>query len=480
MIENFVKNRIKQALPFTPNEGQEELLGLLAHFLVAQAAPNTHTSYAQKLPDNERNTFILRGYAGTGKTSIMAALVCAMHELKQPVVLLAPTGRAAKVFSRYAGMAAYTIHKCIYRQQRLGVEDFAIAENKHRHTLFIVDEASMISGQRNESNFGTGMLLDDLVNFVYSGAGCRMLLLGDDAQLPPVGSNLSPALDAQYMAGYGLHVTTYTLTQVARQALDSGILKNATQLRNRLSDNYPLSSDDDENWIYTPDFQSLAGTDFLEELERSYREVGDEDTIILTRTNRRTNLYNQGVRARILWKEDEISTGDRLMVCKNNYFWTEQYEDLPFLANGDMLEIVRLRNTREMYGFRFADASLRSLDYDWEIDAVLWLDTLSTDSPGTHYELQKTLFSRIAEDYPELQRNRRKLTEAVYKSPYFNALQVRFAYAVTCHKAQGGQWKRVFIDTGNVPPEQRDTNYLRWLYTAVTRATECVYLLKKT
>ena len=478
MIENFVKNRIKQALPFTPNEGQEELLGLLAHFLVAQTGTPPHTADGTNASDNERHTFILRGYAGTGKTSLMAALVRAMYELKQPVVLLAPTGRAAKVLSRYAGMVAYTIHKCIYRQQRLGVEDFAIAENKHRHTLFIIDEASMISGQRNDSNFGTGMLLDDLVSFIYSGAGCRMLLLGDDAQLPPIGSNLSPALDAQYMAGYGLYVTTYTLTQVARQALDSGILENATRLRNRLADNHSLSFADDENWIYTPDFQALTGTYFLEELERSYREVGDEDTIILTRTNRRTNLYNQGVRARILWKEDEVSTGDRLMVSKNNYFWTEQYDDLPFLANGDMLEIVRLRNTREMYGFHFADASLRSLDYDWEIDAVLWLDTLSTDSPEANYELQKTLFARIAEDYPELQRNRRKLTEAVYKSPYFNALQVRFAYAVTCHKAQGGQWKRVFIDTGNVPLEQRDTNYLRWLYTAVTRATECVYLLK--
>lgn len=464
MIEKFIENRILQALPFTPNEGQKRLLALLSQFVIC------HDTQSEKRP-----AFILRGYAGTGKTSIMAALVRAMDELKQPVVLLAPTGRAAKVLSRYAGKPAYTIHKCIYRQRLLGVEDFTLADNLRKRTLFIVDEASMISGQRDTSAFGTGMLLDDLVSYVYAGEGCRLLLLGDDAQLPPVGSSLSPALDPQYMAGYGLDITTYTLTGVARQALDSGILANATRLREQLSEGI----DTEEHWLYSADFQELAGQDFLEELERAYREVGEEETIILTRTNRRTNLYNQGVRGRILWKEDEISTGDRLMVSKNNYFWTEQYEGLPFLANGDMMEIVRLRNEREMYGFHFADASLRALDYDWEIDVILWLDTLHTDSPESNYELQKTLYAGISEDYPELQHNRRKLTEAIYKSPYYNALQVRFAYAVTCHKAQGGQWKRVFIDTGNVSPEQHTADYLRWLYTAVTRASECVYMLKK-
>ncbi len=464
MIERFVENRILQALPFVPNEGQKELVGMLSQFVICHGNPMSE----------KRPAFILRGYAGTGKTSIMAALVRAMDELRQPVVLLAPTGRAAKVLSRYADKPAYTIHKCIYRQRQLGIEDFSLADNLRKRTLFIVDEASMISGQRDGSSFGTGMLLDDLVSFVYAGEGCRLLLLGDDAQLPPVGSSLSPALDAQYMAGYELDVTTYTLTQVARQALDSGILKNATRLREQIAmHNAECTMQNGQ------DFQTLEGAAFLEELERAYRETGEEETIILTRSNRRTNLYNQGVRARILWKEDEVSTGDRLMVSKNNYFWSEQYESLPFLANGDMLEIVRLRNTREMYGFHFADASLRALDYDWEIDVVLWLDTLTTDSPEANYALQKTLFERIAEDYPELQRNKKKLTEAIYKSPYFNALQVRFAYAVTCHKAQGGQWKRVFIDTGNVPPEQRNTDYLRWLYTAVTRATESVYLLKK-
>lgn len=463
MIEKFVENRILQALPFVPNAGQRELLGLLTQFVMCYNRQNA-----------KRYAFILRGYAGTGKTSIMAALVRAMDELHQPVVLLAPTGRAAKVLSRYAQKPAYTIHKCIYRQRQLGVEDFSLADNLRKNTLFIVDEASMISGQRDGSSFGTGMLLDDLVSFVYSGEGCRLLLLGDDAQLPPVGSSLSPALDAQYMAGYGLDIITYTLTQVARQALDSGILSNATRLREQLANGINT----DCRWEYGTDFQALASAEFLEELERAYHEAGEEETIILTRTNRRTNLYNQGVRARILWKEDALSTSDRLMVSKNNYFWTEQYENLPFLANGDMMEIVRLRNEREMYGFHFADASLRALDYDWEIDAVLWLDTLTTDSPEANYELQKVLYARIAEDYPKLQRNKKKLTEAIYKSPYFNALQVRFAYAVTCHKAQGGQWRRVFIDTGNVPLEQRNSEYLRWLYTAITRATEKIYLLQ--
>ena len=465
MLEKFIQNRIAHALPFAPNQGQQELLSLLSSFLINGTSPDSA----------ERKAFILRGYAGTGKTSIMAAVVKAMEELRQPVVLLAPTGRAAKVLSRYASKAAYTIHKFIYRQRQLGIESFALSDNLRKHTLFIVDEASMISGQRDNPTFGTGMLLDDLVSYVYSGEGCRLLLLGDDAQLPPVGSSLSPALDADYMAGYGLNVTTYTLTQVARQALDSGILQNATMLREQLAAHTAAT----EVWQDSADFHELCGQDFLEQLERAYREVGDEETIILTRTNRRTNLYNQGIRTRILWKEDEISTGDRLMVSKNNYFWTAQYDNLPFLANGDIFSIQRLRNTREIYGFRFADASLHALDYDWEIDAVLWLDTLTTDSPEANYELQKTLFARIAEDYPELQHNRKKLTETIYQSPYYNALQVRFAYAVTCHKAQGGQWKRVFIDRGNVPDEQRDQNYTRWFYTAITRATEQVFLLKR-
>ena len=345
MLENFIKNRIINALPFAPNEGQEELLHLLTQFILSK---------------KEQKAFVLRGYAGTGKTSIMAAVVKALDELKQPVVLLAPTGRAAKVLARYANKPAYTIHKYIYRQDKLGADSFSLSDNLHKHTLFIVDEASMISGQQENPTFGTGILLKDLIKYVYAGEGCSMLLLGDDAQLPPVGSDLSPALDVDYLLGYGLDITSYTLTQVARQALDSGILSNATAIREQIT-----QPEKPFEYQYSPDFQSFEGSDFLELLEQSYREVGSEETIILTRTNRRTILYNQGVRARILWKEDAISSGDRLMITKNNYFWTKDYEGIPFLANGDMMEIVRLRNQREMYGFQFVDASLRSLDYDW-------------------------------------------------------------------------------------------------------------------
>ena len=402
----------------------------------------------------------------------MAALVKALGEVKQSVILLAPTGRAAKVLARYANKAAYTIHKYIYRQDKLGGDSFSLSDNLHKHALFIVDEASMISGQRDNPTFGTGVLLKDLIKYVYAGEGCSLLLLGDDAQLPPVGSDISPALDINYLLGFGLDITSYTLTQVARQALDSGILSNATAIREQIS--MPQQTFD---YQYTSDFQAFEGVEFLELLEQSYNEVGAEETIILTRTNRRTNLYNQGVRARILWKEDAISSGDRLMITKNNYFWTKDYEGIPFLANGDMMEIVRLRNWREMYGFQFVDASLRAIDYDWEIDVILWLDTLTTDSPEVNHQLHQQLFDDISEDYPELQHNRKKLIETIYESPYYNALQIRFAYAVTCHKAQGGQWKRVFIDPGNIPVEERDKNYYRWLYTAITRATEQVYLL---
>lgn len=457
MLENFIKNRIIHSLPFAPNEGQAELLQLLTQFILSK---------------NERKAFVLRGYAGTGKTSIMAALVKALGEVKQSVILLAPTGRAAKVLARYANKAAYTIHKYIYRQDKLGGDSFSLSDNLHKHALFIVDEASMISGQRDNPTFGTGVLLKDLIKYVYAGEGCSLLLLGDDAQLPPVGSDISPALDINYLLGFGLDITSYTLTQVARQALDSGILSNATAIREQIS--MPQQTFD---YQYTSDFQAFEGVEFLELLEQSYNEVGAEETIILTRSNRRTNLYNQGVRARILWKEDTISSGDRLMITKNNYFWTKDYEGIPFLANGDMMEIVRLRNWREMYGFQFVDASLRAIDYDWEIDVILWLDTLTTDSPEVNHQLHQQLFDHISEDYPELQHNRKKLIETIYESPYYNALQIRFAYAVTCHKAQGGQWKRVFIDPGNIPVEERDKNYYRWLYTAITRATEQVYLL---
>ena len=341
-----------------------------------------------------------------------------------------------------------------------------------------------------------------------------MLLLGDNAQLPPVGSNLSPALDANYMAGYQLVTTEHTLTEVARQALDSGILANATRLRplalgQRLEDGALRLQDatkslqlrEDAIWDILSlgkDVQTVSGAELMEALEQSYSEVGEEETILLTRTNRRTNIYNQGIRARILWREEEISSGDRVMVSKNNYFWTEKYDNLPFLANGDMLEIVRLRNIRELYGYHFADAQLRALDYEWEIDAIIWLDTLYSDNLEANQNMHKDLFYQIAEDYPELQHNRKKLIETIYDSPYYNALQIRMAYAVTGHKSQGGQWARVFIDPyiggamtreakGERAPQNATsifgdpaeaTDFYRWLYTAITRATEKVYFIK--
>ena len=504
MLEQFIKNRIIAQLPFEANEGQMELLDKLSQFIVSPTP---------------RKAFILRGYAGTGKTSIMAALVGALQQLQQRIVLLAPTGRAAKVLSKYARVPAYTIHKYIYRARTKGApsleargdearrrearserQAFTLRDNLHKNTLFIVDEASMISGDgrwamgNGQALFGSGNLLDDLVRFCYSSEGCSLLLLGDDAQLPPVGSDLSPALNEDYMAGYQLDTQSHTLTTVARQASDSGILENATRLRPLalggrslgVQEFRSLGVQEDTFWDlleFGEDVCTVSGAELLEALEQSYNEVGVEETILLTRTNKRTNIYNQGIRARILWREEEISGGDRLMVIKNNYFWTEKYEDLPFLANGDMLEVVRLRNEREMYGYHFADVQLRSLDYDWEIDAVLWLDTLRCDKPEDNQLMHKDLFWKIAEDYPELQHNKKQLTEAIYESPYYNALQARMAYAITGHKSQGGQWERVFIDP-QIGGDRREVKgdeareFYRWLYTAITRATKKVYFIK--
>ena len=464
MLENFIIERIKAELPFEPNEEKEGLLQALGAFIVSR---------------DERKAFILRGYAGTGKTSVMSALVRALEALKQPCVLLAPTGRAAKVLSRYSGQQAYTIHKKIYRQNQLGSEAFSLSDNLHSRTLFIIDEASMLSGNRDNPTFGSGCLLDDLVRYVYNGKGCSLLLVGDDAQLPPVGSLNSPALDADFMAiHYQLSIINYQLTVVARQALDSGILAEATRIREQLGSLGNLGI-----LANNTDIIKLRGEEAIETLENSWRTVGPEETLIITRSNKLTNLYNQGVRARVLYKEEDISNGDRLMVTKNNYFVATEYKDLEFIANGDMFEIERLYNRHEMYGFQFAKAALRSIDYDYEIEALIWLDTLTTESPEANYNLQRDLFSRIAEDYPEI-RNKKELTKQIYDSPYYNALQVRFAYCVTCHKAQGGQWKHVYIDnglgdewiSGLEEPEKRE--YIRWIYTAVTRATEKIYLLR--
>ncbi|NDV47237.1 DUF2075 domain-containing protein [Paludibacter sp. 221] len=460
MLQDFIAARVKEKLPFEPNEQQNELIGLLGNFVAA--------------PDDDK-VFLLKGYAGTGKTSIVSALVRALDELKQKTVLLAPTGRAAKVLSSYSGFSAYTIHKKIYRQKSMADFQFQLADNLHKHTLFIVDEASMLSNTGLDSSFGSGRLLDDLVEYVYCGDNCFLLLLGDTAQLPPVMQPISPALEAATLAGYNLNVQEYTLTHVVRQALESGVLYNATLLREKLDEHQADSYPRFETQRFR-DIVRLGGADLIDEIQRAYNEVGEDDTIVITRSNKRANIYNNGIRNRVLMKEEELANGDLLMVTKNNYFWNKPYEEIDFIANGDILEITRVQKHYEMYEFRFVDLSLRSLDYGWEIDARVWLDILQAESPTHANELTKKLFDAIAEDYPEIT-NRKLLVKTILESRYYNALQVKFAYAVTCHKAQGGQWKRVFIDQGQLSEEQMNSDYYRWIYTALTRATEKVYLV---
>jgi len=460
MLQNFIASRIQAQLPFEPTEQQTQLIEQLGAFLMSS--------------DNEK-VFLLRGYAGTGKTSVVSALVRALNELKQKTVLLAPTGRAAKVISGYSGFPAFTIHKKIYRQKSMSEFRFQLADNLHAHTLFIVDEASMISNTGTETTFGSGRLLDDLIQFVYGGEGCSLLLLGDTAQLPPVLQPHSPALEPDKLLGYGLNLQQFTLTHVVRQALESGILHNATLLRQQLieekTDKFPHFELEGFS-----DICKLDGTELLDEIQRSYDGVGVEDTIVVTRSNKRANIYNNGIRARVMMKEDELSSGDLLMITRNNYFWNKPYKEIDFIANGDILQVTRVRKYYEIYGFRFVDLSLRSLDYDWEIDARIWLDALQSESPAAMNEMTNKLFQAVAEDYPEIT-TKKLLYKKILENEFYNALQVKFAYAVTCHKAQGGQWKKVFIDPGQITDEQLNSDFYRWLYTALTRATEMVFLV---
>ncbi len=460
MLQNFIASRILAELPFEPTEQQTQLIQELGVFLMST--------------DSEK-AFLLRGYAGTGKTSVVSALVRALNELKQKTVLLAPTGRAAKVIAGYSGFPAFTIHKKIYRQKSMSEFRFQLADNLHTHTLFIVDEASMISNVGTESTFGTGRLLDDLVEFVYSSDGCSLLILGDTAQLPPVMQPHSPALECDKLQGYGLKVHEFTLTHVVRQALESGILHNATLLRQQLVDErtaeFPRF-----DLLGFADIHKLNGMELIDEIQRSYDGVGVEDTIVVTRSNKRANIYNNGIRARVMMKEDELTNGDLLMVTRNNYFWNKPYKEIDFIANGDILEVMRVGKYHNMYDFRFVDLTLRSLDYEWEIDARIWLDALQAESPTAMNELTNKLFQAIAEDYPEIT-SKKVLYKKILESEYFNALQVKFAYAVTCHKAQGGQWKKVFIDPGQIAEEQLNSDFYRWLYTALTRASETVFLV---
>lgn len=464
MINSYLVGQIKENFPHEPTPEQSFAIESLAEFLLS--------------PVNDA-LFILRGYAGTGKTSLVSAVVKTMMKLDQKAILLAPTGRAAKVFSLYSGHSAFTIHKKIYRQQSFSNElsNFSLNDNLHQHTLFIVDEASMISNDGlSGSVFGSGRLLDDLIQYVYSGQGCRLLLMGDTAQLPPVGEEESPALTAEVLKGYGLSVKEIDLTQVVRQLGDSGILWNATALRHLIAQGDADSLPKIRVKGF-PDIRLLPGDELIEEISSCYGKVGMDETIVVCRSNKRANIYNKGIRNTILYREDELSGGDLLMVAKNNYFWTEKSAEIEFIANGDMAVVRRVRRTREMYGFRFADVQLTLPDYnDYELEATVLLDTLHTDAPALPKADNDRLFYAVLEDYSTISTKRERMKK-MKADPYYNALQVKYGYAVTCHKAQGGQWKKVFLDQGYISPEMLTPDYFRWLYTAFTRATETLYLV---
>ncbi len=464
MINNYLERQIKENFPYQPTPEQEFALKSLSEFLLA--------------PRNEA-VFLLRGYAGTGKTSLVAALVRTLDKLQQKSVLLAPTGRAAKVFSAYAQHPAFTIHKKIYRQQSFSNEmnNFSVNDNLTTHTLYVVDEASMISNEGlSGSMFGTGRLLDDLVQFVYSGQGCRLLLMGDTAQLPPVGEEQSPALFADVLKGYGLEVLEADLTQVVRQERQSGILWNATRLRQLIAEESCYSLPKIRITGFA-DIKVLPGNELIDELSSCYDCDGPDETIVICRSNKRANIYNSGIRAQVLWREDELNTGDLLMVAKNNYFWTGKEKEMDFIANGETALLRRLRRTREMYGFRFADVTLSFPDRDdFELEVNLLLDTLHTDAPALPKADNDRLFYAVLEDYSDVSSKRERMKK-MKADPYYNALQVKYAYAVTCHKAQGGQWKNVFLDQGYMTDDLLTPDYFRWLYTAFTRATGTLYLV---
>ena len=427
--------------------------------------------------DDFRRIFLLNGYAGTGKTTIIAALVAAVKELGIKPILLAPTGRAAKVLTHYSGHSAYTIHKKIYRER--GISDyeskFALDYNREKGALFIVDEASMLSSRAEDSSFGSGNLLDDLVKYVHSGKECRLMLVGDDAQLPPVGDDHSPALDPAELLPYG-DVEYGTMDEVVRQSHDSGILFNATMIRCMLENNIFEKPRFD---LSHSDFQRIEGGELMEALQDCYDRYGRDETIVITRSNKRANRYNEGIRRYTLSAEEEIESGDMLMVVKNNYFYAERDEQSPmsFVANGDVARLRRIRRFEEFYGFRFVDALITFPDYDdYEMECKLMLDTLSSESPSLTREQSRQLFYEVEKDYDDI-KAKAKRYRAIRENEHFNALQIKFAYAVTCHKAQGGQWKAVFVDRCLFGDEQMSRDMLRWLYTAITRATERLYIV---
>lgn len=460
----FYKTLLKE-FPHTPTVRQDEVLHKLAEFIYATESDLL---------------FLLKGYAGTGKTTIISTLVKQLGETKMKAVLLAPTGRAAKVISNYSNKESFTIHKKIYfpKAQKGGGVTFTLQPNKHRNTLFIVDEASMISDNASDSKlFENGSLLDDLMQYVYSGFGCKLILIGDTAQLPPVKMELSPALDEKTLSNYyNKEVISIELDEVVRQKLESGILKNATLLREALDSGfYESFKFDIEN--FTDIIKPEDGYELLDAINDAYHNKGKEDTVIILRSNKRANLFNENIRSRILFQESELATGDYMMVVKNNYFWLKPNTEAGFIANGDIIEVLEILSFKDLYGFRFAEVMVRMVDYPKmkPFETVLLLDTIKSETPSLSYEDSNRLYQEVMKDYENITSKYKKFL-SVKNNNYFNALQVKFSYAITCHKSQGGQWDTVFVEQPYLP-NGIDKEYLRWLYTAVTRAQEKLYLI---
>ena len=460
MLHDYVEKQLLAHFSFVPTDNQKSAFRELAKFITS-----------------ETEVFIMNGYAGTGKTTLVRALIETLQSLETPYALLAPTGRSAKVLSNYTKGTALTIHKKIYRQRSVtdGVQKFGMNFNAAQHTIYIVDEASMLSDTTGENAlFGSGSVLNDLFRFVFNEHSCKLILIGDTAQLPPIGVVESPALDADYIERNFLKKTaTVTLTQIIRQAEDSGILTDATNIRNHI-ENEDITIPKLKTF---DDVEQIDGSMLLDALESSHNKVGIQDTIVITRTNKLANRYNAGIRNRILWKDSTVSKGDYIMIVKNNYFWTEGNKEISFIANGDIAEIVSIDKYENMYGFDFADVTLKFPDYqDLELSVKVMLNTLSSESASLTFDENNKLYSEVCADYADI-KNKRKLYEEVKKNPYYNALQIKFAYAITCHKAQGGQWKHVYIDHGYFTDEMLNKEFLCWLYTAFTRASEKIYLV---
>lgn len=456
---------LKSDFPHQTTPKQDLALQLFAQFI---------------LSENYKQVFLLKGYAGTGKTTLVGTLVNNLIKAKKSAVLLAPTGRAAKVISNYSNKEAFTIHKKIYypKSEKGGGVSFTLQKNKHRNVIFIIDEASMIADINQESKlFENGSLLDDLMQYIYSGHHCKLILIGDTAQLPPINLNISPALDRHTLENfYNKEVIELEMDEVVRQQQDSGILYNATEIRKRIEDGLFEAFKFNEA-SFSEVIRPLDGQELMDAISDSYSALGNEDTVVIVRSNKRANLYNQNIRNRILFQEEELSAGDYLMVVKNNYFWVKAESEAGFIANGDIIEILEIHSIKELYGFRFAEVHVRMVDYPKmrPFDAVLVLDTLTSETPSLSFEESNRLYKEVMQDYATEKSNYRRFF-AVKNNKYFNALQVKFSYAITCHKSQGGQWNTVFVEQPYLP-NGIDKEYLRWLYTAVTRAKEKLYLI---